>query len=300
VAPAPSGPPSSTATTSFQLGPDHGGTVFAFGSAWVAGGNALLRVDPGTSAITATIEVSNDTKFLCAIDGFVWASSASSGTDRIDPPSNKVTGSVPAGSACGFGSLWTVAKDGTLDRIDPASGKVTGSVKVQGPVDWQPQIASGLGAVWVGSGDDHQVVRVDPTRMKVVATIGGISTDDSLLPVNVGFDAVWADANAAGGTLAPPGSGLLYRIDPATNKIVATIHVGDPDRAGRYGGTTVGIGEGSVWTADSSATITRVDPKANAVIAVRGIGYISPEFVAAGFGSVWVNDERFSAADWAR
>ena len=288
------------AIATFHLGGDNGGTTFAFGSAWVAGGSSLLRIDPATNAVLATINVGVQTKFLCSLGGFIWASAANGATDRVDPTVNQVTGSVESGSSCGFGSLWSVAADGTLDRTDPGTGKVTGSVKVQGAVNWQPQIAVGSDAIWVGSGDEHQVVRVDPDKMMVTATISGISTDDSLLPINVGLGAVWADANAAGGSNGAPGSGLLYRIDPTSNSIVATVPVGDPGHGSLYGGTTVAIGEGSVWTADSSATVTRVDPKSNAVIAVRGVGVNSPEFVAAGYGSVWVNDERFDASAWAR
>jgi hypothetical protein len=295
--PLPSGPPRVTASTSFHLGAQRGGTTFAFGSAWVAGGRSLVRVDPATSAVLATIAVEKNTKFLSEGGGFLWASSADGPTDRIDPKTNSVMGTLPAGRVFGFGSLWDFDSSGTLNRIDPTSGAVTASLKVEGAPGWQPQLAVGFGSVWIAAGDLHQVLRVDPANATVVATIGGISTEDSLLVVNTGFNAVWVDANAAGTSSRIPGSGLLYRIDPTTNVVTSTTPVGDPNAANPYGGTDIGIGEGSVWTADSSATVTRIDPTTSSVVAVRKTGNI--EFVAAGFGSVWANDGRFDATLWA-
>jgi streptogramin lyase len=132
-----------------------------------------------------------------------------------------------------------------------------------------------------------------------VATIGGISDTYSLLPVGVAFGSVWAQANAAGG------SGILYRIDPHTNKIVASIQLGIPARGGQYGGTDIAFDDTSVWTGDTSPTVTRVDPATNQVVATLGVGR-TPEWVVVGAGSVWLNADnssavvRFSVNDWAR
>jgi hypothetical protein len=143
------------------------------------------------------------------------------------------------------------------------------------------------------------VIRVDAKTTTIVATIGGISDTYSLLPVGVAFGSVWAQANAAGG------SGILYRIDPHTNKIVASIQLGIPARGGQYGGTDIAFDDTSVWTGDTSPTATRVDPSTNQVVATLGVGR-TPEWVVVGAGSVWLNADnsstvvRFSVNDWAR
>ncbi len=69
-----------------------------------------------------------------------------------------------------------------------------------------------------------------------------------------------------------------YRINPATNKVVGTIP------HGRI------FGEGSLWDVDASGRLLRIDPasgKTVAEIAVQGSVDWQPE-LAMGFGSVWV------------
>ena len=164
---------------------------------------------------------------------------------------------------------------------------------------WQPQFAVGFGSIWVGSGDDHTVIRVDAKNAKILATIDGISAAYSLLPVGVGFGSVWAQSDAGGG------SGILYQIDPASNKMVASIQLGVPSRGGQYGGTDIAFDDKTIWTGDTSATVTRVDPATNQIVATLGVGRI-PEWIVVGAGSVWVNTDnsssvvRFSASDWVQ
>jgi hypothetical protein len=169
-------------------------------------------------------------------------------------------------------------------------------------VDWQPQITVGFGSIWVGSGDAHQVIRVEPKTTRILARIDGISRTYSLLPVGAGFGSIWAQASAAGY------SGILYRIDPSTNRVVASVHLGEPQSGGQYGGTDIAFGAGSVWTADTSPTVTRVDPATNRAVATVEVGGVlggEPNFISVGYGSVWVDSEepataaRFAAANWA-
>jgi len=285
---------------------DRGGTAFADGSVWMAGGDTLLRIDPDSGRSLATIFVGGISKFVFSGDGSIWISRAGAtgsgqtpdgSTVRVDPQTNRVIGSVPFGVAFGFGSLWAMDADGRLLREDPSNGRTVGSVLIQGAVNWQPQIAIGFGSVWVGSGDMQTVVRVDPTTMRIVATIGPLDAADSLLSLGVGFDSVWAQANAASATGTGPGPGMLYRIDPASDRAIASMALGGQAPSSGYGATVVGIGDGSVWTGDSDSTISRVDPTTNSVVAVR-TDSSSHEFIAAGFGSVWADDERFDGADW--
>lgn len=301
VSPASPAPvPSASPQATFDI-TENGGFAFVGGCAWTADGNTLLRIDPTTNETVAKIQVGPDSKFLYVAEGSVWVNSGD-GFYRVDPTTNQVTARLPNGGIFGYGSLWSTDASGSLLKIDASTGKIIARTKVQGPVDWSPQLAVGFGSVWVGSGDEHQVIRVDPQTGKVAARIGGISKTYSLLAVGTRFGSVWAQANAAAG------SGILYRIDPDANKVIASIHVGEPREPGQYGGTDVAFGDGSVWTADASPTVTRVDPRTNRVVATLDVGSVlggNPNFIAVGYHSVWVSSEepplvaRFDAGDWS-
>jgi YVTN family beta-propeller protein len=72
-------------------------------------------------------------------------------------------------------------------------------------------------------------------------------------------------------------------IDPATNRVVADIPVGQrPD--------AIAYGLGSLWVANGdSGTVTRIDPRSKRPVATIGIGGDVAD-LAVGFGSVWVAD----------
>ena len=95
-----------------------------------------------------------------------------------------------------------------------------------------------------------------------------------------GFDSVWV-ASSADGTRE--GAGSVQRIDPRTNRVVATIPVG---RGPRF----LATGEGGVFTLDQGdGTVSRVDPAGNMLAAtiaaeVPGTG----GDIAVGAGRVWV------------
>ena len=91
-------------------------------------------------------------------------------------------------------------------------------------------------------------------------------------PVAVGEDAVW--------TVAGSGSWIV-RLDPRTERPVATIPVGN-------GPSSVVIGEGAVWVGDSAdGTVSRIDPRTNKVVATIAVGQ-SISAIAVGAGGVWV------------
>jgi hypothetical protein len=273
---------------SWQPGRPPSGLGFGFGSAWIKGGT-LLRIDPRTNRKVGTLVVRGDAGWPVAVGDSLWLSNAGEIT-KVDPATNQVVGKIAVDTstrdsmAYGFGSLWIATREGRLLRVDLATAKVVADVRVQGPADWSPQIATGLGSVWVASGDEHAVIRVDPETNEVAATIGGISKIYSLLTVGVGFDSVWAHASAAAS-----GRGILYRIDPATGKVVSALttsrRVGDP-----YGGTNIAIGGGSIWTANGNGTVSRISPRPLGVVRTTTPPFKNPLFVGFAFGSVWIQD----------
>ncbi len=79
---------------------------------------------------------------------------------------------------------------------------------------------------------------------------------------------------------------MVQRIDPRTNKLVATTRLGSSP-------ASVAAGEGAVWVTDErDSSISRIDPKTNSVTAKASAGPAAggPSYVVAGEGSVWVSN----------
>jgi DNA-binding SARP family transcriptional activator len=88
---------------------------------------------------------------------------------------------------------------------------------------------------------------------------------------------VVADEPSASVAATPP---TLAVIDPATNRVVASIPVGSKP-------VTIAAGEGSLWVGDArDGTITRVDPETRKVVKTIGIGAPIVD-LATGLGGVW-------------
>ncbi len=86
-----------------------------------------------------------------------------------------------------------------------------------------------------------------------------------------------ADEPAASVAATPPTLGV---IDPATNRVIASIPVGSKPVA-------IAAGAGGVWVGDArDGTITRVDPETRKVVKTIGIGAPVVD-LATGLGAVW-------------
>jgi hypothetical protein len=85
-----------------------------------------------------------------------------------------------------------------------------------------------------------------------------------------GFGSVWV-------TNLPDVS--VQRVDPSTNRMVATIPV--------RGVESMAFGGGSAWTAGINGTLSRIDPSTNAVTGTSSVGY-GTESLTYGSGSLWV------------
>ena len=182
-----------------------------------------------------------------------------------------LSGGAPAAAVPAYGSVWVMDHRGTmLYRIDPATGKIEASVDAGEGACFPPQI--GFGRIFVSGCEGGDTVVVDPEKEQVVATsqCGG-----------------WM-AFAAGSIWSPGGGGIL-RCDPATYKTTATIK-----HAGSFAG--LAYDAGSIWAANmSDATVERIDPATNKVVATisagaRALGDVDENLLVA-FGSVWVSSD---------
>ena len=77
------------------------------------------------------------------------------------------------------------------------------------------------------------------------------------------------------------GNGSVTRVDPATNKVVATIPIGDGAVEGE-----IAAGAGSVWISAPGVPIIRIDPRTNRAVQ-RFTGEGGGAILVA-HGSLWV------------
>ena len=133
------------------------------GSPTAATGRSARSTPSATTATTIPLGGATD---VAVGEGAVWVSDAANGRVlRVDPQTNRVTGSInvgtgPSAITVGFGSVWvTNSLDGTISRINPQTNKVTAVLQVgSGP----NAIAAGAGGVWVANELGGTVVRIDP------------------------------------------------------------------------------------------------------------------------------------------
>jgi virginiamycin B lyase len=180
------------------------------------------------------------------------------------------------GLAIGEGAVWSLNPSvATLLRIDP----VTNSVAKQIPVDAYADFAVGDGSIWLTNPNANTVDRIDLETYRVSKTI---HVGKNPLGIAVTPSAVWV-ANAG---LATPDIPSLSRIDPATNKVVATIRLG-PTSACCALHMGVIVAAGAVWTVVPQANMAvRVDPATKRKTAFR-LGYPPCAYLAANAVAVW-------------
>ena len=154
---------------------------------------------------------------------------------------------APCAMAVDATTAWVTSNSsGALDRIDPATNQVVQHAIVGvGPCG----IAVGAdGRIWVADLGKSAVLAVDPTSMKVTATIEGLGK--ALWDLKAGFGSIWVSDRT---------NKALLRIDPATAKVVATIPIG-PQPSG------LAVVDDGVWVSDDTDyKLRRIDPASNKV-----------------------------------
>lgn len=205
---------------------------------------------------------------------------------RINPATNTVLQVLPIVIAdfegpeaitSGGGSLWLTTSEfnetetlaGSILRVDPATGNVLATIAGgRGAFD----IAYGHGAVWVPNVLDGTVQRIDAVTNQPVTSI----SINAAFGVAVDATAVWVIDVL----------GIVHRIDPATNTVVATIPT-------QSTGALIQAGGGSIWVThpgqrgSGNGSVSRINPATNQVIANIPVGDYPFDLAIAG-GSVWV------------
>jgi streptogramin lyase len=144
---------------------------WGFGSAWVAnaGDGTVWRITNGK--VVKKVKVGAEPNGLTAYRGALWVSDHALGkVVRIDPQTNRVTGTVRAAGAdwiTGLGdSIYVSQETNRVSRISVRTLKVTGTAKVA-----RNPLGSAIvgNELWVPCIDANQVVVVDPSTMRVLA-----------------------------------------------------------------------------------------------------------------------------------
>jgi YVTN family beta-propeller protein len=212
----------------FRLGYDPLAIALGERDVWVAAksisANAVLRVSR-TGAVLARVQ--------------------------LPPDEIRVGGQNPnfQSVASGREAVWT-AEGATIFRIDPATARITGKVRV--PTNEVLQVAAGEEGVWgvvYGSGG-NALVQIDPVTLRVKRTIRspvvrGGQNESEASRVALASGAVWW----IGGD-----SGIVWRVDPHTGKIVSTIRLTPPvDSFGDFEPFGIAAGAGGVWVTVTTA-----------------------------------------------
>src|SRR4051794_9378278 len=128
-------------------------------------------------------------------------------------------------------------------------------------------------SAWLACKEQSRVIRVNTKTGK---TTKSLRLGTPVIAVASGFGSVWAlDSGSE-----------LYRIDPASGRIVKRLYLG---ASAAY---NLWIGGGSVWAADDQgAAVVRVKPSTNRVVARPRVGD-GPADVVFNGGSAWVISHR--------
>ena len=217
----------------------------------------------------------------------------------------------------GFDSLWMMSDKG-LARINPADNSIT-DIKIDDAVGPYRGIGIGEGAVWIPAVGSQTIYKLDPTNNDVMLKIAS-DFRGSEGSIGIGEGAVWiltaedhnktlARYNSGSGmkeasiALPAPCSGVivdfgsvwvsattkgfLYRIDPKTNTISATVDI-------ESGARFLTSGEDSIWVLNYlDGKVRRVDSHSGdvrAAISTMAIG--NGGDIATGGGFVWVTTLR--------
>jgi virginiamycin B lyase len=130
-----------------------------------------------------------------------------------------------------------------------------------------------FGDLWTADCKELAVYRIDADTGAVKAVVrSGLADPEGELSVTAGARSVW---------VASDRGGVLARIDPRVNEVVATIAVA-PNSYGAM------FGFGAVWVTSRAepGLLQRIDPASNSVSHTISVGP-KPRFLAVGSGSVW-------------
>jgi virginiamycin B lyase len=171
-------------------------------------------------------------------------------------------------------AVW-VTNRGRIEKLDRGHAQPVATVSVPKPCG---TMAIGFGAVWVANCRETSIYRIDRQTARVSAIIPTTLADPTgELSVDVGAGSVWVLTES---------KGVLSRINPETNQVVARIEVAPHSYAVVFGFDAVWITNTGAAKTNEAGSVQRIDPRTNKVVATIPVG-TTPRFLAAGEGGIW-------------
>lgn len=131
-----------------------------------------------------------------------------------------------------------------------------------------------------------------PALAQAGSVAATIPVGGSILAIVASDDVVWVLSD----------DHRLLRVDPATNRIVATVSLPDSEWPEAY----VAVGDGGVWVTVASPdtigqpeldSVLRIDPQTNQIVSRIHVGH-SPEGIGVSGDAVWTANHRSEGAAW--
>jgi virginiamycin B lyase len=131
-------------------------------------------------------------------------------------------------------------------------------------------------SLWVADCKEHTLNRIDLKTARITAVLAtGIANPKGELNVVAGAGSIWVASDA---------KGTIARVDPASNRVVASVQT-NPDAF------YLAFGLGSLWAVSGTQqSLQKIDPASNRVVATTALGR-EPGFLVAGEGAVWVQEQ---------
>jgi protein kinase-like protein len=286
---------------------------------------ALVRVDPRSNAITQATPVDGRPGNVVMAAGTLWMTDFRGGVlwhyEPVARDMERITSNgEPRDVAALGGKVYVGADDefgsGTVTRYDAATG-----VRDQSLKQLTCSVASGGGIVWAAGcpfvhrmSTDSGPIRLLWSTFLPFAPHATVETVRSQIrEMAYGGGSLWALGDAL--------DRRLWRLDPRTGEILATIDLGFPPTSAAYANgmlwitdglhdrvvpvdaatgrvgrgvqvganpTGIAAGAGSLWVVNTvGGTLSRIDPVRRRVVDTIGVG-AGPRGVALGGGQVWV------------
>ena len=175
-----------------------GGAVWVANAAVVGDDYSVIRVEPTTGRVVATILLPIRPTGISVGAGAVWVASGGLRRSlvRIDPARNEIVQTIelrfpPGAIAAGEGAVWITSRgENTVLRLDPATNQVSKTIEVgRNPTS----ISVGAGSVWVANSLDRTLSRIDAETGEVVATVEVRGRPDD---VSAGVSGIWLTVQA--------------------------------------------------------------------------------------------------------
>jgi YVTN family beta-propeller protein len=255
---------------------------------WALTNAGIVRIDATTNKVATSYPLppTSDGYGLAVGVGALWVSDFDNNVVyRLDPATGKriATIATPAGPLSVLvvdGAVWVANHHaGSVSRIDPATNEVVKTISVGPAGPGGPGFPAAVAhSLWVGFGFQSTVVHVDTQNNTVIATVNLPSRNT--LPYVVDPTHVWAFYNGE----SAQGIAVL---NASGTGVTTTIDVG-----GAPGFSAV-VSAAAVWvpvlpTSGSVGTVVAIDPATNAIVDGISIAEGTPDNIAIGFGSAWV------------